>query len=222
MKYVNNAKFRDTWLSEVLSSLVPGSKILDVGAGECAHKQYCEHLEYVSQDVAQYDGAGDGKGLHTQSWNTSSIDIVCDIYDLEPDASYHVVLCSEVLEHIVDPAKGLEILCGLLKPGGTLIVTAPFISLTHFAPQHHATGLSRYFYEHHLGAAAFEIMEMTPNGGYFDVIRQEIKRVKKVHEQYVEKALLCGISFCFLSPGVFYSNTPKKMGQETIGNQPNC
>lgn len=225
MKYINNPKFREAWLAQVLSELEPGSKILDVGAGECAHKQYCQHLNYVSQDVAEYDGAGNGAGLHTTEWDTSSIDIVCDLYDLEPDASYDVVLCSEVLEHVVDAAKGIEILCGLLKPGGKLILTAPFISLTHFAPHHHATGFSRYFYEHHLQKAGFEILEMTPNGGYFDVIRQEIKRVKVVHKQYKGRSAPLLHQFIFSLAGrllLKYANNDGPRGQRESAELLTC
>ena len=42
-----------------------------------------------------------------------------------PPASFHVVLCSEVIEHLADPAPALRGLRRLLAPGGTLILSTP-------------------------------------------------------------------------------------------------
>lgn len=61
----NNLLNRQIWVKEALTKLPSGSKIIDVGAGECQYKQYCSHLEYVSQDFNQYNGKGDGVGFQT-------------------------------------------------------------------------------------------------------------------------------------------------------------
>jgi 2-polyprenyl-3-methyl-5-hydroxy-6-metoxy-1,4-benzoquinol methylase len=113
------------------------------GAGELKNKNLCLHLNYVSQDLCEYDGLGNKFGAHTATWDTSKIDIVSDITNIpEPNASYDVILCSEVFEHIPDPLKALDELQRLLKIDGILIITAPFSSHAHFAPQFHATGFS--------------------------------------------------------------------------------
>src|SRR3546814_3576831 len=51
-------------------------------AGELQYKRFCTHLNYVSQDFAQYDGKGDGHGLQTDNWDNSLIDIVSDITEI--------------------------------------------------------------------------------------------------------------------------------------------
>jgi len=135
-------------------------------------------LQYVSQDFCQYEGKGDEKGLHPGKWDTSNIDIICDITAIpEPDSSFDAILCSEVLEHIPEPEKALDEFTRLLKLGGILILTAPFASLVHMAPYHYITGFSRYWYEYHLPKRGFEIIELTPNGDWFDYVRQEILRL---------------------------------------------
>jgi len=173
-----NETNRNIWLRKILASLPKGTRILDAGAGELKNKPLCNHLQYVSQDFCQYEGKGDEKGLHPGKWDTSNIDIICDITAIpEPDSSFDAILCSEVLEHIPEPEKALDEFTRLLKLGGILILTAPFASLVHMAPYHYITGFSRYWYEYHLPKRGFEIIELTPNGDWFDYVRQEILRL---------------------------------------------
>jgi SAM-dependent methyltransferase len=179
-----NAATRDTWVAEVLAALPAGARLLDAGAGECQYKKHCGHLKYVAQDNAVYDGKGND-GLQTGSWDFSRIDIVCDILDIpEPDASFDAVLCTEVLEHLPDPIRALDEMARLLRPGGTFIITAPFWSLTHFAPYHYATGFNRYFYEVHLRRLGFDIVDMIPNGNFFECIGQELRRVAEMAQRF--------------------------------------
>lgn len=175
---------REAWIAKTLRALPQGSSLLDVGAGECAYKKYCGHLDYLAQDIAEYDGAGDGAGLQTGRWDTSQLDFVCDLYDIPEDRLFDTVFCSEVLEHVTDPVRAVEKLARLTKPGGQVIVTAPFNSLTHFAPYHYCTGFSQYFYRLHFERLGFEIEELTANGGYFDVMDQELGRVSRVRRQF--------------------------------------
>src|SRR4029453_4432624 len=56
---LENVRNREQWLECVLAEIPAGSRILDAGAGEQQYKRFCRHLQYVSQDFAQYDGKGD-------------------------------------------------------------------------------------------------------------------------------------------------------------------
>jgi SAM-dependent methyltransferase len=179
-----NAATRDAWVAQALAALPPGARLLDAGAGECQYKKHCGHLKYVAQDIAVYDGKGDA-GLQTGSWDFSQIDIVSDIQKIpEPDASFDAVLCTEVLEHLPDPVRALDEMARLLRPGGMFVITAPFWSLTHFAPYHYATGFNRYFYESHLERLGFDIVEMTPNGNFFECVGQELRRVTDMAQRF--------------------------------------
>ena len=179
-----NAPTRDHWIAEKLKELPAGARLLDAGAGECQYKKYCEHLNYVAQDVAVYD-ASDAAGLQNEGWDFSQIDIVSDICSIpEQDHSFDVVLCTEVFEHLPDPVRALEELVRLLRPGGILITTAPFWSLTHQAPFHFATGFNRYFYEHHYDRLGLEIIDMVPNGNFFECLAQEVRRVPSMAQRF--------------------------------------
>jgi len=175
----------DEWLQDTLRNIPIGSRILDAGAGELKYKPLCSHLNYVSQDFAQYNGQGDGRGMQTGLWDQTKLDIVSDITRIpEPDGSFDAVMCIEVLEHVPYPVEALRELARLLKPGGHLIVTAPFCSLTHLAPYFYQTGYSRYFYEYWLEKFNFEIVDIQYNGNYFEYLAQEIRRLPEVAQQY--------------------------------------
>lgn len=180
-----NKHTREKWLEQTLLAIPAGSRILDAGAGELQYKRFCKHLDYVGQDFGQYDGKGDGTGLQRTTWDQSRLDIVCDIVNIpKPDASFDAIMCIEVLEHLPAPVDALRELSRLLKPGGVLVLTAPFCSLTHFAPHFYQTGYSRYFYEQWLPLLDLDIAEVTINGNYFKYLAQELRRLPNVAEQY--------------------------------------
>lgn len=186
----NNESVRLAWLKGQLRSLPKDCRLLDAGAGEQRNKKYCEHLEYVSQDFCQYEGRGDGIALQTGKWDTTRIDIVSDITSIPaPDSHFDVVLCTEVLEHVPDPLAAIRELARLVKPRGKIIITAPFCSLTHFAPYHYASGLSKYWFEKHLSELDFTSIECTPNGGWLDYLAQEVWRLPWIGRTYSNMAL---------------------------------
>jgi SAM-dependent methyltransferase len=180
-----NESAREAWVSGKLAALPAGARLLDAGAGQLRYKKYCSHLKYVAQDFGGYDGQGDGAGQHTGIWDTSGVDIRCDITAIpEPDASFDAILCVEVLEHVPAPTEALREFSRLLKPGGRLILTAPFVSMTHFAPYHYYSGFNRYFYEYHLPRFGFAVTELTPSGSYFEFLAQETRRLPSKTEAY--------------------------------------
>ncbi len=180
-----NLHTREKWLEATLAGIPAGSRILDAGAGEQKYKKFCSLLQYVAQDFAQYDGKGDARGLQTSSWDQSKLDIVSDITSIpEPNGSFDAIMCIEVIEHLPAPLEAFREFARLLRPGGQVVLTAPFCSLTHFAPYHFYTGFSRYFYEAHLPACGFEVNELVENGNYFEYLAQEVRRIPTVSDRY--------------------------------------
>jgi len=56
-----------------------------------------------------------------------------------PDGSFSVVLCTQVIEHLLAPADGVRELARVLRPGGALVITTDssrnLVSRTLNAPQ---------------------------------------------------------------------------------------
>lgn len=184
-----NEATRVKWIEETLKKIPDGLTILDAGAGECQFKKYCSHLKYIAQDFGQYHGEGE-IGLHTGTWNNTKLDIISDILSIPlPDQSVDAIMCTEVLEHIPDPIGAIKEFSRLIKPGGYILITAPFASITHFAPYHFASGLSRFFYEKYLHENKFEILDLQFNGNFFEYVAQENRRIRTVARKYAGKDL---------------------------------
>jgi len=94
------------------------ARLLDVGAGVMPYFPLFADLvsEYVGNDVAP------GPGLTS----------ISPIEELDlPDASFDVVLCTQVLEHVRRPQRALEEITRVLKPGGYVLLS------THGVYPHH-------------------------------------------------------------------------------------
>jgi len=181
----SNESMRERWIEETLNSIPKNSRILDAGAGTQRYRKFCKHLNYVSQDFGKYDGQGDSAGLQTGEFKYGELNIVCDITSIpEPDSSFDAIMCIEVLEHLPDPVQAIKEFSRLIKPKGHLILTAPFCSLTHFSPYHFSTGFNKYWYEVQLAENGLKIIEITPNGNFFEYVAQEIDRIPSIAKRY--------------------------------------
>ena len=182
---LTNDSARQDWLHKTIAAIPAGGTILDAGAGELRNRRLCGHLNYVSQDFCQYQGAEIGAALDIEKWDTSRIDVVSDITAIpRPDESFDAILCSEVLEHVPNPQDALREFVRLVKPGGFIILTAPFGSLTHMAPYHFLSGFNSYWFRHQLESRGCEIVELSANGNWFEFLAQELRRIRMVSAHY--------------------------------------
>ena len=168
-----NRTFRDRWVREQIKGLKPGGRVLDVGAGSCPYRELFAGFEYVSHDFVQLTD----EQLHGRT-GYGKIDVVSTIEAIPvPDASFDVVICTEVLEHVPDPIRAVEEIGRLMRPGGVLLVTAPQRSGLHQVPYHFYGGYTPFWYEKHLGDNGFTDLRITPVGGLFTAYAEEGQRV---------------------------------------------
>jgi SAM-dependent methyltransferase len=107
-------------------SPAPGSRVLDAGCGEQPFRGEMERagLEYHSLDVEQN--------------TTNTVEQIGTLDTTLPGAlareSFALVLCTEVLEHVVHWDRAFANLASLLAPGGRVILTSPFVYPLHEVP----------------------------------------------------------------------------------------
>jgi SAM-dependent methyltransferase len=135
----------------------PGAFVLDAGAGEGIYRPLFEGRRYVSTD----------RGVGDRGWDYTALDALSDLERVPfAAAAFDFVLCTETLEHVARPAAVLSELRRVLKPGGTLALSVPFLHPVHQAP-HDYYRYTPYGLRHLLAEAGFEVVEVTASGGYF-------------------------------------------------------
>lgn len=126
-------------------------RVLDVG---CGIKPYYPFFEpYVAEYV----------GIDVDNPN-AELEGVAEALPV-PDASYDVVLCTQVLEHATDPAKVVSELQRVLAPGGRALASTHGVQVYHESPvdlwRWTHVGLRRLFEEN----ADWRLVSVTPGSG---------------------------------------------------------
>jgi hypothetical protein len=85
------------------------------------------------------------------------------------DNCFDAVVCSEVLEHVPDPRRVLVECHRVLKPGGVLLITVPFLYQIHADP-HDYGRYTDYFWREVLAAAGFGVVEIEKQGLFWSVL----------------------------------------------------
>lgn len=177
-----NETFRSEWVAEKLSQISSQSgnlSLLDVGAGMSPFKELIMSLgySYKSQDFSGYVPNSKVPGIQDKKWEYPIHNFICDITEIPNNLRFDVILCTEVLEHVPDPVRAFQHLATLLTPNGRLVMTVPFLSLMHQAPYWFQSGLSPFWFEYWSKRSKLEVIELTINGDYIDLLSQEIKRL---------------------------------------------
>ena len=129
----------------------PGTRILDVGCGQGRHTCAASRLKKVTvigSDVSFDEVVEVGNRLREQeklglNGGGTFANLTADITALPfPDDFFHLIICSEVLEHIPDQEKAVHEVIRVLKPGGDLVVSVP-----RYLPERLCWALSESYYQ---------------------------------------------------------------------------
>jgi len=131
-----------------------GGLVLDVGCGYRPLANCVTAQRYIGLD---YDPDQD-------------VDVVGSALRLPfHDQSVDSALCTEVLEHVSDPALVLTELWRVLKPDGTLLITVPMSWGLHYEPYDYFR-FTCYGLDHLVRSAGFEVVGVERLGGVFSLI----------------------------------------------------
>lgn len=151
-------------LQEIAARVPAGSTVLDAGAGHCPYRDLFHHTQYETADFCQVDK------------KYGQIDYVCDLSQIPVEtASRDVVICTQVLEHLAEPDSVLRELARILKPEGTLILSAPLYYEEHEQP-YDFFRYTQFGLRHLLQKAGLEATEMFWLEGYCGSLAHQTKR----------------------------------------------
>lgn len=102
-------------------------------------------------------------------------DIVADAAAVAlQDNRFDVVVCAELLEHVPDPKPVLAEAWRLLKPGGRLLITVPFLFHIHADP-HDFGRYTDHYWKNVLAQISFTEIKIERQGGYYAVMASHLE-----------------------------------------------
>ncbi|SEL46319.1 class I SAM-dependent methyltransferase [Parapedobacter koreensis] len=144
------------------SSAYMHGRLLDFGCGSKPYKSLFDVTEYIGTDIA----------VSGHDHRHEEIDVYYDGKTLPfTDAYFDSIFSSEVFEHIFNLPEMLGELHRVLKPGGQMLVTLPFVWDEHEIPYDYARYTS-FGIRHLLEQSGFIVLESRKTTNYVATICQ--------------------------------------------------
>jgi SAM-dependent methyltransferase len=148
-------------------SLAPGTRVLDIGAGDSPYRELFRRSTYETVDWANSPHEDARAADHIAS---------ADDLPLE-DATFDAALATQVLEHVPDPVLVLREMHRVLRPGGRVLITVPFIWEEHERPfdfqRFSSAGVA-----HVLESAGFSGIVVRPRNDYLATLAQLMRSAR--------------------------------------------
>jgi SAM-dependent methyltransferase len=134
-------------------------KLLDVGYGQMPYKQLLTSnpnrvLQYISLNL-------DGSRIHDNQPDITMQDGKIPL----AEGSIDCAIATEVFEHCPDPTAVMREICRVLRPGGLVFFTVPFLWPLHKVP-YDKCRYTPFSLRRHLAASGFVDIEQEPLGGW--------------------------------------------------------
>ncbi|MHB2000815.1 MAG: class I SAM-dependent methyltransferase [Solirubrobacteraceae bacterium] len=152
------------FVAEQAAQLPVGCNVIDIGAGEAPYRELFTEQRYVTLDRADTPHSGH-VDLHGAA----------DSIPAE-DGSFDALVCTQVLEHVPEPSDALCEFRRVLRTGGVLIATVPFLWEEHETPFDYYR-YTRYGIEHLLRRAGFGEVDVRPRTDCFTAVAQLLRNM---------------------------------------------
>lgn len=135
-------------------------RVIDLGCGTSPYK------EDILRQAKEYIGVDWQNSLHPQT----NVDVFADLTQKLPfeDEYADTVTSFQVMEHLPEPAFFLSECYRILKPGGGLLITVPFMWHVHEAP-HDYFRYTRYGLEYLLKKYNFKNIDIQETTGFWQM-----------------------------------------------------
>jgi SAM-dependent methyltransferase len=137
-------------------------RFLDAGCGTQPFRSVVEpHVErYLAYDIEA---------------RVDDVDFLGTVEEMSvvPDRSIDSMLCSEVLEHVAHPRRAAREFARILAPGGTLLLSVPFLARLHEEP-HDYFRYTRHGVRDLLDDAGFDVDEIVETGSLFSFLGHQV------------------------------------------------
>ena len=149
------------FVQEVAAKTPPGARVLDLGAGDAPYRELFRHADYRTHDWPESPHVGGALA-----------DVVAHAAALPLEReSLQLILCTQVLEHVPEPARVLSECFRILEPGGELALTVPLVWELHELPHDYYRYTERGV-EHLLTEAGFVDIAVAPRNDSFTTLAQ--------------------------------------------------
>ncbi len=135
-------------------------RVLDIGCGHRPYRELFPGSQYLGMDMP----VSYGEGSSPDAWASAAALPFAD-------GSFDCVVCTEVLEHLEDPARAVNEMRGVLRPGGCLLLSSPFIWPLHEQPRDFLR-YTRFGLESLLMENGLEVVATIKRGGFWSVMVQ--------------------------------------------------
>jgi SAM-dependent methyltransferase len=187
-------------------------KLLDIGCGRKPYKElFFNTKEYIG---LEFDSE--------RQRNSSLADVFYDGKKLPfTDSSFDSILATEVLEHVFNPEEFLAEASRVLRKGGFLLLTCPFVWDEHEQPHDYAR-YSSFGLKHLVERSGLEVIQQRKTGSAISALFQLFAAY--LNKLFLFKSyrlkLLCRI--IFISPvqilGIFFSSILPRNKDLYLGN----
>lgn len=128
--FINPFYFARVGLCGAMIDFAPSlsGSLLDIGCGDKPYLSLFNVEAYVGLDIDSENSRK--RGLADQLYDGKAFPFA--------DGSFDSALCNQVLEHVFNPDEFLSEISRVLKPGGRLLLTVPFVWDEHEQPYDYA------------------------------------------------------------------------------------
>lgn len=162
-------------LDKLVSEYQTNERVLEIGScGKPSYSMYFSNR--IGIDIKEGDG----------------VDVVASVYELPfKNAEFDMVLCISVLEHLEDPPRAIKEMERVLRVGGRIIVSVPFMFPIHDSPDDYwrftKFGLKKLFSK---GWKIEKIVAETNSQEFFAVLLQRFAYQTKLKMNKIMKIFI--------------------------------